>query len=319
MPPIQRLDLRKLRTYRLAERRNLVECGRFAGCPALDAGIPGFLDSLPDILAARDLRTVAREIAEAHARHAHIAWALGAHVLKVGLSPLVIDLMDRGVVTALALHGAGAVHDLEIAAIGQTSEDVASAIQDGSFGMSRDTADIFAAGVRAGARRGLGAGLADAMEKRRLPHRDLSLLVAARRRGIPATVHVAIGTDIVHMHPQVPAARLGSASMADFHRTAAVVAGLAGGVWLNVGSAVILPEVFLKAVAISRNLGHRLDDFLAVNLDMIQHYRPRANVTGRPAPRGISIPGHHEILLPLLRVAILAGLQGADSGKKGAR
>lgn len=307
MPGSKRIDLRKLTTYRLDRRQNLVQQRRFVGLPSLADGTAAFLDSLPDFLAARDLRTVADAIAAAVHRDAHVGWALGAHVLKVGLGPLLIDLMERRAVTAIALHGAGAIHDLELAAIGQTSEDVAAAIRDGSFGMSRDTAALFAAGARLGAKRdtGLGMGLAAVIEKRRLPHRGISVLAAARRLGIPATVHVALGTDIVHMHPQISPAELGTASMSDFRRVAGVVAGLQHGVWLNVGSSVILPEVFLKAVAIARNLGHPIDDFLAVNLDMIQHYRPRANVTGRPAPRGINITGHHELLLPLLRMAIL--------------
>ncbi len=307
MPTTKPLDLTRLTTYRLTDRANLVDLSRCAGIPIPDDGVAAFLDSFPDFLGARDLRTVSREIVAARARDAHVAWGIGAHVLKVGLGPLLIDLMERGAVTALAMHGAGAVHDLELAAIGQTSEDVASAIRDGSFGMSRDTADLFAAAARAGARKGVGLarGLANVIEQRRLPHRGMSVLAAARRLRIPATVHVAVGTDIVHMHPQVPGSALGAATMEDFRLVTRVVASLERGVWLNVGSAVILPEVFLKSVAIARNLGHRLDDFLAVNLDMIQHYRPRANVTGRPAPRGINLTGHHEILLPLLRMMIL--------------
>jgi hypothetical protein len=242
-----------------------------------------------------------------------IVWGLGAHVLKVGLSPILIDLMDRGFVTGVALNGAGIVHDFELAVAGQTSEDVAEGLPSGEFGMARETGEELNRAIVAGERDGLGlgAGVGRYLTERRPKHLGVSLLAAAWRHGLPATVHVAVGTDIVHMHPACDPSAVGRATHLDFRIFAAEVARLGGGgVYLNVGSAVLLPEVFLKAVTLARNLGHRLRDFATANLDFIQSYRPSTNVVLRPTlgvGRGYSLTGHHEILVPLLAAALVEG------------
>jgi hypothetical protein len=220
---------------------------------------------------------------------------------------VLADLVRRGVVTAVAMNGAAAIHDYELSLIGQTSEDVAAALNDGSFGMARETAEAFAKAALVGAQ-GDGLGSALAAMALRNPHRKLSLLAACAKAGIPVTVHVSVGADIVHMHPQVSGRDLGEATLLDFRVLSSVVAGLDGGVWMNLGSAVMLPEVFLKAVSIARNLGHRITEFTTVNLDMIQHYRPRANVLARPRGKAIAITGHHEILLPLVAAGLIEAL-----------
>jgi hypothetical protein len=242
-----------------------------------------------------------------------VIWGLGAHVIKVGLSPVVIDLMERGLVTAVALNGAGVVHDFEVAVAGQTSEDVEAGLGTGAFGMARETGEEVNRAIVAGDRDGLGLGAAVGRylcERRPRPrHLDLSLLAAAWRLSLPATVHVAIGTDIVHVHPACDPAALGRATHLDFRIFAGEVAHLGGGgVYLNVGSAVVLPEVFLKAVTLARNLGHRLSGFATANLDFIQSYRPGTNVVERPVKghgRGYRLTGHHELLVPLLAAALV--------------
>ncbi len=237
-----------------------------------------------------------------------IVWGLGGHVLKVGLSPLLLDLMERGFVQGIALNGAGAIHDAELAMIARTSEDVASSIRDGSFGMARETADFLNSAVRDGSKQGLGFGEAvgRAIDAERLPHRELSLLAACARRKIPATVHVTLGADIVHMHPSADGAAIGATSLKDFRDFCAVVAGMEGGAYLNWGSAVTLPEVFLKAVSVARNLGHPLNRFLTANFDQLPHYRPKVNVLQRPGGENHDLRGQHEILMPLLRWLLIA-------------
>lgn len=240
-------------------------------------------------------------------------------MVKTGCSPLVIDLIERGVVTALATNGSGAIHDLELAETGVTSEDVADTIRDGSFGMVRETCERMNAAAAEGARgAGLGRALGRLIEGSGAPFKQLSLFATAARRGIPATVHVAVGTDTVHMHPEADGAALGAATLADFRTLCGVVAdmtaqsaGGAGGMWLNVGSAVVMPEVFLKAVSVARNLGHSLAGMHTANFDMLRHYRPTQNVVTRPVAAGCghTILGHHEILLPLLRQAIVEQLE----------
>jgi hypothetical protein len=246
-----------------------------------------------------------------------ILWGLGAHVLKVGLSPVLLDLMEKGLVTGLALNGAGIVHDFELAVAGNTSEDVSAGLGSGEFGMARETGEEINRAIVEGDRDGLGLGASVGryLLQRKPPHLDVSLLAAAARRGLPATVHVAVGTDIVHMHPACDPAALGRATHLDFRLFAAEVARLGGGgVYLNVGSAVMLPEVFLKAVTLARNLGHELADFATANLDFIQSYRPSTNVVERPTRgvgRGYSLTGHHEILVPLLAAALIEGSPAA--------
>jgi hypothetical protein len=253
------------------------------------------------------------KIAAARSRKRPIVWGLGAHVVKVGLSPLLVDLMERGFVSGLALNGAGIVHDFELAVSGATSEDVQAGLARGEFGMARETGEEIGGAVSAGDRDGLGLGASIGRylaERRPRPrHLELSLLAAAWRLGLPATVHVAIGTDIVHVHPACDPAALGRATHLDFRLLAAQVAQLGGGgVYLNVGSAVVLPEVFLKAVTLARNLGHAVTGFSTANLDFIQSYRPGVNVLERPVEghgRGFRLTGHHEILVPLVAAALV--------------
>jgi hypothetical protein len=310
-PAVAPLALDAVRTYPLAERKSKVTLEDFGRPHRAGARTAEFLDSLPRILGGETLRAVAAEVVRARKRRRPILWGLGAHVIKVGLSPLVIDLMERGFVTGLALNGAGIVHDFELAVAGQTSEEVADGLGSGAFGMARETGTEINEAIVAGDRDGLGIGasLGRYLSARRPKHLGVSLLAAAFRLGLPATVHVAIGTDIVHMHPACDPAAVGRGSHLDFRTFSAHVARLGGGgVYLNVGSAVLLPEVFLKAVTLARNLGHDLTDFATANLDFIQSYRPNANVVSRPTRgvgRGYSLTGHHEILVPLLAATLV--------------
>lgn len=302
------LDLRGLKTYPIARRRNLVQVGAFARL-ADGPGAADLINSLPDIYAGRDLRELIRDVVRAHRAGRAVACALGGHVIKVGCGPVLIDLLERGVITAVAMNGAAAIHDYEISLIGETSEDVAESLRDGRFGMARETAEAFARAALVGAAGpGLGRALGEMAQGNR--YRKHSLLAACARRGVPATVHLSIGADITHMHPQASGRDLGESTLIDFRILCGVVAGLERGVWMNIGSAVMMPEVFLKAVSVARNLGHRLKEFTTVNLDMIQHYRPRANVLARPRGKAIAITGHHEILLPLWRAGVVAALEG---------
>jgi len=315
--PRDPLDLKDVRTYPLAGRRSKVTRAEFARAVPPGASVKDLLDALPRILGAQALRDLAADVLRARSRGKPILWGLGAHVLKVGLSPVLLDLMEKGLVTGLALNGAGVVHDFELALAGQTSEDVSAGLGAGEFGMARETGEEVNRAISEGDRDGLGLGAAVGryLLARQPPHLDLSLLAAAARRGLPATVHVAVGTDIVHMHPACDPAALGRATHLDFRLFAAEVARLGGGgVYLNVGSAVMLPEVFLKAVTLARNLGHPVTDFATANLDFIQSYRPNTNVVERPTRgvgRGYSLTGHHEILVPLLAAALM---EGAPSG-----
>jgi hypothetical protein len=307
------LDLGGVRTYPLAERKSKVTLADFARPHARGASAAAFLESLPRLLGAQALREVAREVLRARAGGKPILWGLGAHVLKVGLSPVIVDLMERGLVTGLALNGAGIVHDYELAVAGQTSEEVEAGLGAGAFGMARETGEEINRAIVEGDRDGLGLGaaLGRFLDARRPPHPAVSLLATAWRLRRAATVHVAVGTDIVHMHPACDPGAVGRATHLDFRLFAAQVAALGGGgVYLNVGSAVLLPEVFLKAVTLARNLGHDLSDFATANLDFIQSYRPNTNVVQRPTQgvgRGYSLTGHHEILVPLLAAALVEG------------
>jgi deoxyhypusine synthase len=274
------------------------------------------------VLAARDLRIAIAEGRRARERGRTLLWGLGAHVIKVGLAPVVIDLIERGFVSALMLNGAVCVHDLELALLGHTSEDVGPALDDGSFGMARETAERLNEAVRCGHADGIGMGEAIGREilHGRYPHRRRSLLAQATRLGVAVTVHSAIGTDIHHMHASADGAALGATSYRDFERLAEAVAGLEGGVVFHLGSAVILPEVFLKALALVRNLGYRVRRFTAVDIDFNRAYRPRQNIVERPTRqggRGISLTGHHEILLPLLAAGLVAGERRSSGARRG--
>jgi hypothetical protein len=239
--------------------------------------------------------------------------ALGGHVIKTGCAPYLIDWVNRGLVSAVVLNGAAAIHDFELALAGKTSEDVAAQLPEGRFGMARETADAFAVASRIGAENdiGLGWALGRYLDELSCPYADCSLVLAAHRAGIPCTIHVALGTDTVHMHPHVSGAALGEASLVDFRRLCSVVARMQHGVWLNLGSAVVLPEVFLKAVSIVRNFGHCLEGLITVNVDKQAQYRSRVNVLDRPAAQGFELIGHHEILLPLLHAAVTERLAAA--------
>jgi hypothetical protein len=311
--PRDPLDLTGVRTYPLASRASKVTRADFARPLPPGARVSDLLGALPRILAGQALRDLAADVLRARSLGRPILWGLGAHVLKVGLSPVLVDLMEKGLVSGLALNGACVVHDFELAVAGQTSEDVSAGLGSGEFGMARETGEEVNRAIVEGDRDGFGLGAAVGryLLARKPPHLDLSLLAAAARLGLPATVHVAVGTDIVHMHPACDPGALGRATHLDFRLFAAEVARLGGGgVYLNVGSAVMLPEVFLKAVTLARNLGHPLTDFATANLDFIQSYRPNANVVERPTRgvgRGYSLTGHHEILVPLLAAALIEG------------
>jgi len=295
----------------LAERENLVHLADFAKLTEPGDSTADFLDSLPNILAAKDLRRLARHIARAHRRGDLVALAMGAHVIKCGLSPVLNDLVERGILGLVVMNGAGAIHDYEIARIGATSEDVAAALPQGRFGLADEPAQAFrrAAEIAQAKDIGLGQAFGALIEEEHLPHRQASILATAWRHGVPTTVHVAFGTDIVHMHPSFPAGLVGEASHRDFRVLCAAVSKMAWGVWLNVGSTVILPEVFLKAVNVAHNLGQSLEGLVAANLDMTPHYRPQTNVVHRPVEEGITLLGRHEVLLPLLRLAVLVELE----------
>jgi hypothetical protein len=306
-------DLSKLGVGSVSDRPTRVSVGEFAR-PLDPAAAKAVLDALPDQLAARSLRdAVSRTVAAAHAKRPVVAM-IGGHVVKTGVSPCLVTLIERGVVTHLAMNGSAAIHDVEIARQGRTSEDVEANLSAGTFGMVDETGDFMHAALADGVRRSEGAGecWGRALAEAAAPHAAASLLVAAWRAGIPATVHVALGTDTIHYHPACDGAALGAASLRDFRILAATLAGARGSVVLNLGSAVVMPEVFLKALTVARNLGADLSGLTTVNLDQIQHYRPRVNVVERPtrAPgaRGISLTGHHEILVPLFTGAVLASL-----------
>jgi len=314
-PP--RIDRSRVRTISARRRQSKVQLRSEASPHQQGASFAAFLDGLPGLLGARDLRDAIAAAARARTRGRPILWGFGAHVIKVGLAPIVVDLLERGFASGILLNGAGCVHDLELAMMGATSEDVGPALDDGSFGMARETAERLNAAIGKGAADGIGMGAAIGREilQGRYPHKARSILATAARLDVPVTVHVAIGTDIHHMHPSADGAALGATSYRDFETLTGLVAMLEGGVYFNVGSAVILPEVFLKAIALARNLGHRVERFTTVNLDFIRQYRPTVNVVERPTRiggRGISLVGQHEILVPLLA----AGLVEAAATRK---
>ncbi len=308
--PIRPLSLDGIKTYSIRGRRSLVNIKDFARPISGRSSFQKFIQSLPDFLAAKNLREVVRRIGQAHRRGRPVILGMGAHPIKVGLSPLIIHLMKTGVIQAVAMNGAGIIHDFEIAYGGQTSEDVAAEIGKGTFGMAEETGTFLNRAIAEGVAKGWGIGrsVGEMIVKRKLPHRELSINATAARLGIPVTVHVAMGTDIIHMHPQADGGAIGQGSHIDFRLFSALVARLDGGVYINLGSAVILPEVFLKALTLARNLGYRVRNFTTVNLDLIAHYRPLTNVVNRPTRdggKGFHFTGHHEIMFPLLCAAIL--------------
>jgi hypothetical protein len=303
------LDFSKIRTYPVAERSNKVNAEAFATPHAPGGSFHEFLESLPDFLAVQDFRKIVTAVAKAVREQRPVVLMMGAHSIKVGLNPIFVQAMRRGILNAVAFNGAGAIHDFELCYQGETSEDVQRGLDDGSFGMVEETGQRMNAALAQGVARGLGAGraLGEALRTGGYPDLAISMLATGAELDIPVTVHIAVGTDIIHQHPTTNGAVLGEASYRDFQTFAAVCAQLEGGVVLNIGSAVIMPEVFLKALTIARNLGHKVEHFTTATFDMTRHYRPTENVQRRPTKlggQGFYLVGHHEIMIPLLFAAI---------------
>jgi len=308
-----------LQTTSLKQRFSKVSVDSFASPLRAGMNVAEFLKGLPQILAAENLIQAAAAISRAAMTKKEVIIAMGAHVIKVGLSPVLTTWMDQGIITALALNGAGVIHDVEIALQGKTSEDVGPALDHGMFGVAEDTAafihEALAAGVAEG--KGYGQAVAEQLSAQNPPYADFSLLCQAWRRGVPVSVHVALGTDIIHMHASADGADIGKASLRDFHQLTRHVANLEGGIFCNIGSAVMLPEVFLKALNLARNQGHKVNVFTALDMDFIKHYRPSVNVVDRPVRlggQGFQFIGHHELNLPLLTVAVLEALADSSLG-----
>lgn len=304
------IDLSGLNTYSIYDRHSKVTVAEFAKPQKSGQTVRQLLSSLPKQLLGVDFPELVQRLASAYRQERPIIVGMGAHVIKVGLNPVLIDLMERGVITGLALNGAGVVHDSEIAMAGRTSEDVGQVLGSGAFGAARETGEFINQAIVDGAElgKGLGGAVGDALLAQKFPHNDQSLLASARRLNIPVTVHVAIGTDIVHIHPSCSGAATGKASHLDFRLFCGMVADLEGGAYLNIGSAVLLPEVFLKALTVVRNLGHVVESFTTANFDFLRQYRPMTNVVNRPTAnggKGYAVTGHHELMIPLLVAALL--------------
>lgn len=316
MKKLEPLSLDGIKTYSLSERHSKVSFQDFGRPWQRGGGFREFVDRLPRILAGAALREVAAAWVRARRQGRQVLLGMGAHPIKVGLSPVLIDLLKRGLITGVAMNGAGIIHDAEVAMVGRTSEDVDEVLGCGQFGMARETAEFLNAAIAWGAKEGLGLGQAVG---RRLvssdfPHRDLSLVGMAAALEVPLTVHVAVGTDIIHLHPSVDPEALGATTHRDFRLFAALVSELDNGVFINLGSAVIIPEVFLKALTLARNLGHKASPLTTVNLDFVQHYRPLTNVVRRPtagAGLGLALTGHHELMFPMLAAMVVEEMEEA--------
>lgn len=315
--PVQPIDVTRLKTYPLRRRHSKVRVSDVASPWQRGGTFKKFLDALPDILAVKTFRAVVQAIVRARRRERPVIVGMGAHPVKVGLGPVLVDLLERGIVTAVAMNGSVIIHDFELALMGHTSEEVDAEIDSGRFGMAEETGRMLNEAIVRGVKDGQGIGEAIGhymnRYKGQFPNRATSILATGARLGIPVTVHVAVGTDIIHMHPTADGAAIGAGSLLDFRKLAAIVAGMEGGVYLNLGSAVIMPEVFLKTVTLGRNLGHSLTDITTVNMDFLSHYRPLTNVVRRPTQKGghgYSLIGHHEIMVPLLAAAIIEELAG---------
>jgi len=309
------IDFSRIATYPLSSRPSMVTVRDFASALTDEQAkaAAGLLDSLPDILAVESLRAIVAAIIEAKHKGRAIIWGFGGHVIKTGLAPILIDLMRRGFITALATNGSGIIHDFEIALAGWTSEDVDSALGSGTFGMAEETGRMLNEAIKQGVANGCGVGesVGQMLAELKPQYGEYSLLHEAYSLQIPVTAHITIGTDIIHIHPHADGAAIGAATYHDFKLFTSIVRELdRGGVYLNLGSAVTLPEIFLKAVTVVRNLGHSLNGFTTANFDFIQHYRPAANVVRRPvangAGQGYGITGHHELMVPLLAAAIIS-------------
>ncbi|RLC31748.1 MAG: hypothetical protein DRH37_02380 [Deltaproteobacteria bacterium] len=319
LPPI---SLDGVHTYPLKNRLSKVRMDDFGSAWKSGGSFADWLESLPGILAADDFSSITTSMVRAAGSGKMIILAMGAHPIKVGLTPIIIDLMERGIIRGIAMNGAGVIHDTEIALVGSTSEDVGAVLEDGKFGMAEETGSLINRAISDGAARGdgLGRSVGTLLLKKRCPFNHLSLLARACELDVPATVHVAIGTDIIHFHPSADGAAIGATSHLDFRLFARLVSTLKQGVFINLGSAVIMPEVFLKALSLARNLGHDVSDFTTVNMDFIRHYRPMTNVVQRPtleSGRGFNLVGHHEIMFPLLAAAVIEGVNENTSASAG--
>jgi hypothetical protein len=308
------IDISKVRTRSIHDRESKVHVESFASAPTPGGGVLGLLESMPRILAGNDIRTVVNGIVKAKRSGRPVIVGIGGHVIKCGLGPVIADLIERGVVTTVAMNGAVAIHDTEIALFGHTSEDVYPALQDGSFGMTAETADFINSAVSRAASEGLGLGesIGKALIESNAPHQSASILASTAQAGIPATVHVALGTDVVHMHPSADGAAWGEATMRDFRILVAALSEISGGALLNVGSAVVLPEVVLKAFSILKNQGHELHNFMTANLDFLRQYRSNEQIVARASAvggKGAALTGHHEILLPLIAACVIETLE----------
>jgi hypothetical protein len=308
------IELKGLRTYSIKERHSKVSIKDFGSAWKPGQGFDQWVRSLPQILAGDDFRKVIARLTEAVRAKKVILVAMGAHVIKVGLGPILVDLMERGIISGIAMNGACIIHDLELAMVGATSEDVEEELHSGRFGMARETGEFLNKAIRKGIKKGQGLGYSVGLSilNEGFPYNDYSILAGAVKMGIPVTVHVAIGTDIIHVHPAVDGASIGEASHLDFRIFASLVSQLEGGVHINLGSAVILPEVFLKAFTLVKNLGFHLNHFTTVDMDFIRQYRPLTNVVKRPTSEGgegFSLTGHHEIMVPLLAAALIENLK----------
>jgi len=316
MDTVKPISLEKVRTYSLKKRTSKVSVVDFGASWVAGGKMRGWLEGLPNILAGTELRKLVDRLTRAVKEKKTIILAMGAHAIKVGLSPVILDLMERGIVTGLAVNGAGIVHDLEVAMVGATSEDVERGLSQGGFGMARETGEFLNRAIKEGAEKGEGLGysVGTSIRKASFAYNKFSLSAAAARMNIPLTVHVAIGTDIIHFHPAVDGSAVGKTSHLDFRIFATLVSRLEGGVYINLGSAVILPEVFLKALTLVRNLGFNVNRFTTVDMDFIRHYRPLNNVVKRPTldgGEGFSFIGHNEIMFPLLAAALIENLETA--------
>ncbi len=311
------LDVSRLKTYSLNTRRSKVRVSDFSVPWKTGRSFAAFLSSLPDVLAVKTLRGLANDVALARQRGRPVILGMGAHPTKVGLNPVIVDLMKREIITAVAVNGAGVIHDFELALMGHTSEDVEAEIDSGRFGMAEETGRMINEAILEGMHRGIGIGEAVGRyilrRRKRFPNWKTSFVATGAQLGLPVTVHVAVGTDIVHMHPSADGAALGAGSLLDFRKLTAVVSNMEGGVYVNLGSAVLLPEIFLKTVTLSRNLGKPLKKITTANMDFLPHYRPLTNVVKRPTQkggRGYALTGHHEIMFPLLAAAVIEALDG---------
>jgi len=304
------LSLKKVKTYSITKRKSKVSLSILAAPSSIGDTIKGFIDKLPHVLAVNDFIATVKAIVRARQNRRPVILGMGAHPIKVGLSPIIIDLMEKNIITAIATNGACIIHDFELSFIGHTSEDVGEELHKATFGMAKETGRYLNRAIISGVKKGYGIGksVGEMISESRFRFKKKSIFAAACELGIPATVHIAIGTDIIHMHPDAEGCAIGEGSFRDFGLLCSVVSDLDGGVYINLGSAVIMPEVFLKALTVARNLGSRVEDITTVNMDFIQHYRPRENVLKRPTLQkgsAYALTGHHEIMFPLLAAAII--------------